>query len=404
MNLQFFAPRTQQLSSVDYATPSNSHQMLEKSLLQIAKLHLEMAEESSITFALLPHSLDLIKAYWDIIKNVAQTFGAEVSNSAKLGTDGDAADDSSPLIEQLALKGFLIIRACLRIISDPRSIRIRSDQDIAEKEEALRRLQDGVFTPQFVQEVLALVVNRFFVFRSSDLRRWEDEPDEWEAQEGGDTEGFRYSLRLTAEKVFLDLVNKYTESVVPDILRMISIVTSTQVDVPQKESAYTALGLAADKISVYSQTQSSPYDFNQTLSVLVSDIQNQEPGYRLIRRRISILLGKWVHIQIAKENRVIVYQIFLHLLDKEQTLNDLVVRVTTGRQFKEIVADWEFEAAPFLQFAPDMLSRLMHLIAEVELPETKMGLLETISALVENLGPHVRPPLQSLLSFSQSLD
>jgi hypothetical protein len=387
MILQFFAPRVTNLSSLVLETNS-SRRMLEKSLLQMSKLHLEMAEDVPVAFALLPHSLDLIMAYWGIIKHVVQTYDSSSHSKMQIAADGDVSDEGSSLVEKLALKGLLILRACLKVISDPRSIKIPSGQDTAEENQVLQAL-NVVFSRDFVQELLAVIVNQIFVFRSIDLRRWEEEPEEWEAAEGGDTEGYRYSLRLTAEKLFLDLTVKYTETVVPNVLSMVMAVTNSQVSVPQKESSYTSLGLAADKIFVYYQVHKPSYDFNDTIISLVSDIQNADPGYRLIRRRIAILLGKWIHIQVSKENRQFVYRIFLHLLDKNDPLNDLVVRVTAGRQFKEIVADWEFESEPFLPFAPEILSRLMGLIAEVELPETKMALLETISELVENLGLHV---------------
>jgi hypothetical protein len=387
MILHFFAPRAQNLGTHSSET-SNSQRMLEKSLLQISKLHLEMAEELPVAFALLPHSLELVMAYWGIIKQIAQTYGSDAHGNMQFATDGDASDETTPLVEKLALRGLLILRACLKVLSDPRTIKIPTGQDTAEKEKVLQGLQ-AVFSPDLVNEVLTVLVNQFFVFRASDLRRWEEEPDEWEAAEGADSEGYRYSIRLTAEKLFLDLTIKYTESVVPSVLAMTMRVANSQVSVPQKESTYTSLGLAADKIFVYYQVHKPSYDFNETIPSLISDLQNTEPGYRLIRRRIAILLGRWIHIQVSKENRPLVYQIFFHLLDKNDPLNDLVVRVTAGRQFKEIVADWEFESEPFLQFAPEILSRLMALIAEVELPETKMALLETISELVENLGQHV---------------
>jgi hypothetical protein len=70
-------------------------------------------------------------------------------------------------------------------------------------------------------------------------------------------------------------------------------------------------------------------------------------------------------------------------------LNDQVVRVTAGRQFSHVADDWDFQAQPFLPFAPDILSRLMALIEEVELPETKMALLNTVSVLVERLEHNV---------------
>lgn len=66
------------------------------------------------------------------------------------------------------------------------------------------------------------------------------------------------------------------------------------------------------------------------------------------------------------------------------------MRVTAGRKFKDVADEWEFNAANFLPFAPVILDRLMALVQEVELPETKMALLNTISSIVERLEHNVR--------------
>lgn len=131
-------------------------------------------------------------------------------------------------------------------------------------------------------------------------------------------------------------------------------------------------------------------DFDAFLtSTLVAEAQKQTPGYSIIRRRIAILLGSWITVKVGKESRPVVNQIFQHLLDPSDPLNDEVVRVTAGREFKNVADDWDFEAQHFLPFAEQIMTRLMHLIQEVELTETKMALLNTISVLVERLEHHV---------------
>ncbi len=122
---------------------------------------------------------------------------------------------------------------------------------------------------------------------------------------------------------------------------------------------------------------------------MVEEVQNQQAGYNILRRRIAILLGQWVSVKISGPNRPLVYQIFRHLLNKDDQLNDQVVRVTAARQFRNVADEWEFSAEPFMPFAPDVLARLMALIEEVELTETKMALLNTVSVVVERLEHHV---------------
>jgi hypothetical protein len=150
-----------------------------------------------------------------------------------------------------------------------------------------------------------------------------------------------------------------------------------------KDSVYTAIGLAADVLH-------DQLDFDSFIeNTLVPEAGKQKQGYNIIRRRIAIIISQWISIKIAKEKKPIVYQIFQHLMDKNDPLNDQVVRVTAGRKFMEIANEWEFSAENFLPYAPVTLDRLMALVQEVELAETKMALLNTISIVVERLEHNV---------------
>jgi hypothetical protein len=148
---------------------------------------------------------------------------------------------------------------------------------------------------------------------------------------------------------------------------------------------YTAIGLAADILH-------DQLDFDSFIAnTLVAEAGKQKPGFNIIRRRIAIIISQWIAIKIAKEKKPIVYQIYQHLLDKDDPMNDQVVRITAGRKFHAVADEWEFQADNFLPYAPVMLDRLMALVQEVELAETKMALLNTISIIVERLEHHVRP-------------
>jgi hypothetical protein len=162
-----------------------------------------------------------------------------------------------------------------------------------------------------------------------------------------------------------------------------------------KDSVYTAIGLSAAALH-------DRLDFDAFLtSTLVAEVQKKQPGYSILRRRIAILIGQWVTVKIASSNRVIVYQIFQHILDKDDPLNDLVVRVTAGKQFKNVIDDWDFEVDLFVPYLPGTLGRIMALIEEVELVETKMALLNVVSVIVGRLEHHVstwRPPYRAQIN------
>lgn len=130
-------------------------------------------------------------------------------------------------------------------------------------------------------------------------------------------------------------------------------------------------------------------DFGTFLtSTLVHEVQIQQPGCSILRRRIAITLGQWLPVKEGL-NRPLVYQIFQHLLNKDDRLNDQVVRVTAGRQLKNVVDPFEFEAESFIPYATSILGSLLQLIEEVELWETKMALLNTISVIIEKMDRHV---------------
>lgn len=149
-----------------------------------------------------------------------------------------------------------------------------------------------------------------------------------------------------------------------------------------KDSVYNAIGLAADILMDH-------LDFDTFLKgTLIAEIQKQKPGYNIIRRRIAIILAQWI-FKIDEANKPLVYQIYQHLLDKSDPLNDQIVRVTAGRKFADVAGEWEFKTVNFKPYAPLILDRLMGLIQEVELIETKMALLNTISIIVERLEHNV---------------
>lgn len=113
----------------------------------------------------------------------------------------------------------------------------------------------------------------------------------------------------------------------------------------------------------------------------------RETGYHILRRRISIVLGQWLPVKEGLD-RTLVYQIFQHLLDP--SFNDRVIRVTAGRNLKNVVDPFEFNAEQFRPFANTIIARLMGLIQEVELTETKMALLNTLSVIVVKMEVLVR--------------
>ena len=373
--------------------------LIERHMIQLSKLHHEMSRDHPAAFALLPHSIDLVRAYWNLVKDFGEVFGskqavASAVSKSRIGTDGDV-DEAKPTMEKLALKGLLIIRTCVKMVHNPtQTFKYRTLEDKEEKTQATELLQQHLLAQEFVREVMEVLVTRFFVFRASDLREWEEEPEEWEKREEGDGEDWEFSVRSCSEKLFLDLAINYKDMLVQPLLQVFySVANPENEDVLFKDSVYTAIGLAAPVVHEH-------LDFDAFIrDVLVVEVQKQTPGFNIIRRRAAILLGQWISVRVSASSRLAVYQIFQHLLNASDALNDQVVRVTAGRQLKYIVDDWEFNAESFLPYADTTLTRLMQLIDEVDLTETKMALLNTISVAVERLDHHISPFTSSIVSM-----
>ena len=289
----FWLARVQQPHPAGDSDANSSKRALEKVILQITKLHLELAEENPVAFVALPGSAKLQSTYFELVRRHADEYGSSFSSPDRTQHDNDAEENQQSLMEKLVLRGILLLRATLRAMADPNAIRPRTDEEKAQKEQIISILQNDFFPQSMVQHLLELIVSKYFVFTSSDLRRWEEEPDEWEAAEGGDTEGYRYSVRLSAEKLFLDLVMRFTDAIIPSIISLAQSTMAEGADVGavQKESVYTALGLAADKIFVHSQAQGerAGYDFNSALQPLIRDLQVRDQS-RVLGDLVSVVV------------------------------------------------------------------------------------------------------------------
>lgn len=213
------------VTSEDSPLAGSVRSLIEKHLMQLSKLHLTMATTHPADFVLLPDSLHLARDYWSLISTLGETWGSKSIDGAKIGTDGDA-DDDAPILERLGLKGLLLIRACVKMVFYPsQSFRYKQQQEKDEKAQATQMLKSNLLTDDLVREMISALVTRFFVFRPSDLRMWEEEPDEWEKMDEG-AEDWEFAIRPCAEKLFLDLAKNFKDLIIQPLLQVFYTVAS----------------------------------------------------------------------------------------------------------------------------------------------------------------------------------
>ncbi|KIV82639.1 hypothetical protein PV11_04736 [Exophiala sideris] len=375
---------------------SDVKSMLMKHLLQLSKLYLDMARNHPASFVLLGCT-DILNRSWTIVSQSDAKHALQDNFDWSVYRDGDVNDDSP--IDKLSLKALLLFRACLKMVFNPvHTFRYQTPQDKDDRKNAVDFVKNSVLQDAFVMQLMEILVTQYFVLRPSDLREWEQEPDEWERREEEIADAWEFSIRSCSEKLFLDLVINFKELLVPrllDVFHQYAVTTNTNVLL--KDSLYSAVGIAAACLE-------DVLDFNTFLrTTLVPEVQILQPNYNLLRRRTAILLGQWVPIKPEAIDRVAVYQIFTHLLASGEELNDHVVRVTAGRQLRLVLEPFEFNFADFQPYATHLLKSLMSLIAETELSETKMALLETVRVAVTKLEGHIEPYAPDIMSMLQPL-
>lgn len=375
--------------------------LMARHLLQVAKLHLEMARHHPAQFVLLPNSVKLLREYWDLIQVVGHGYtrerGAQDWQQWEVYEQGELLDEMT-LSEKLVLKGLLLYRACLNMAFHPvRTFKYQQPKDKEERQQSVNLVKVELLTTTFVAEMVEILITMFFALRTIDLREWQEEPTEWERREEGVSETWEVSARACAEKLYLDLLINYKDSLIPKLLQVFHRYASTENrEIFLKDALYNAIGLAAAILH-------SHLDFNSFLAgSLLSEIQVHGPAYNIIRRRTALLLGQWTPVIPDSIQRPLVYQIFALLLSPSD-LNDLVVRVTAGRQLKPVLEPFDFSYQDFAPSATAIFTNLMRLIQEVELVETKMALLSTIRVAVERMEAHIAPFSDEIVGLLPSL-
>lgn len=371
--------------SHDSTVPAPYQEVVGKHLLQFAKLHNDISDNHPASFAVLPNSLALVHAYWDLVAKFAEVFdksGGIRQGSGEAGTAKSKVE--GPLLERLALKGLLLLRACVRIAFQPvQSFKYRSPETKAEQDQAKELIKTQLFEPDLVIQIVNSIITHLFVFRKADLEAWEEDPEEWEQQEQSEGNAYEWEVRPCAEKLFLDLLTNFKDLLIPPLLSYFQTAQSDQADIATKEAVYTALGLAAAHVC-------NVFDFDAILSsTIINDAQQQGGLYRILRRRIAILLSAWAPVKLTDVSRPLVYQVFQHFLNPDDQTNDIVVRITAARQLRWVADELDFSIEGFLPYASNTLTQLINLIQNVDVDEAKLAILESIRIIVTRMESQV---------------
>jgi hypothetical protein len=198
--------------------PAQVKKYVGKHLLQLSKLHVEMAKVHPAAFALLPGSVSLVTSYWTVVLKLGEVYETEGPQQSGLEISGESEDEKRA-IDKIGLKALLLIRACSKMAFSPaHTFKYQQPLDKEEKKKSVELIKTQLFTHDFVINVMELLVSRFFRLRKVDFQEWEEEPEEWEKKEEEISDAWEFSIRSCSEKLFLDLITHYKELLVPQLL------------------------------------------------------------------------------------------------------------------------------------------------------------------------------------------
>ena len=215
-----FVLQQNELSAYDVRT------LVERHLVQMSKFHIDMAKAHPAAFVLLPDSINLARAYWGLLSNVGQTLGSHTSSPSSTMNGEEIS-----CLEKLTLKGLLLLRACLKLAYHGVMVfKYPTAEEKEDRKKALEVMKSELLSEGLVREMMEVLVVRFFVYRSQDLRRWEEQPEEFEHSEG-ESDSWEFSIRCCAEKLYLDLVVNNKDLLVQPLLQVFATVASTSLAV-----------------------------------------------------------------------------------------------------------------------------------------------------------------------------
>ncbi|PSR77713.1 armadillo-type protein [Coniella lustricola] len=386
--------------SQDSGVPALLQDVIGKHLLQFTKLHLEMSEAHPASFPILPNSVPLVLAYWDLVAKFAEVFDKSggLRQTAAANGSGSKSKVEGPILERLALKGLLLVKSCVAIVWKPvQTFRYTSKDFMQQKDAAVELLRSELLTDELVMQIVNVIITKLLIFRKADLESWEADPEDFEATEQYLGDAWQFSVRPCAERVFLDLLVYYKDLLTPPLLSYFHQATIADADIITKEAIYTAMGASAPNIS-------QAFDFDTFLATtLVHDAQTTGPLAKVLRRRIAILISIWVPVKIADASRPIIFDIYRHIMNDKDENNDEVVRLTAARQLKEITEDFEFPSALFANYAPDILPQIITMLQDVVVEDTKQALFETLRMCIQRMEEHVLPFADPIMAALPSL-
>lgn len=296
------------------------------------------------------------------------------------------------LFERFVIQCFNLIKTIL-LCAEYRPAKIQENTKNPDTLVA-HHIKQNFFTPEVITDICRKLVGHYFILTQDELDAWDADPEAFSNDEWcGDT--WKYSLRPSMDTVFITVFHEYKEVLTPVILEMIA---STNIIIPpddmqqilKKDAIYNAAGLCA--FDLYDEV-----DFDQWFSnTLVQELKIKNNNYRVIRRRVTALIGRWTGIKLSSGFRPAMYDCVVGLLSPEE---DMVVRLTAASTLRYGIDDFEFNCDQFKDYMFQAFDLLFRLLKEASECETKMQVLNVMCLLLERMGNSIVPHSEALVQY-----
>lgn len=341
--------------------------MLERFVKCYCKVYLNLINSNPTSFILLPCAQDILQSFIALLQLKAE----DVYNSS----------EENDFWEVLAVKGILILKKMIGYVYKRGAVTLKQKNDREEVNKAINRISQLFLSAEVIRQLCDLIIDWYLRMKPADLESWLLEPEEWCNEELSSS--YEFQVRPCAENFFQDMIKFFKDELAEFILNKISSDLMNS-DVLIKDSILCTFQLSSISIA-------DAVDFDRLLlDVFIPEALKNEPvETKILKRRVCLIIREWVPVKCSPQGRVAVYELLLNLLDSSNPIHDKVIRLTAVQTLRIIVDDWDFVKRDFEPFLNGFINSAITLLKDLQLPESKLYVLKTMSVLVERCNPHI---------------
>ncbi|KAK4702500.1 importin-11, partial [Phenoliferia sp. Uapishka_3] len=334
--------------------------LLTKLILSHIKLYRALIGHDAAIFARMGVASEIIETVWRTISDASQSPSTFISDEI-----------TARCPERLVVLTLLLLKSTMGDWASESPVQVPED---------------------FVRQFVEVLVTKLLPLRAADLVKWNEDPEEWMNEEEADR--WEFELRPCSEHVLQSLLSHYKAELGPSMKRLLQDTSEPRNfdGLLIKEGVYCAFGRSSSDL----RSAIPDFDFDSWLDqALAPEALGVDSNYRIIRRRIAWLVGKWVEEDLKPATFHKIYTLLVHLLGKNPS-TDMAIRLTAARSLAKCGDTWDFDTAVFVPFLPSAMKEIVSLLREVTLPDSQMRLNQTLGVVIDRVQEAITPYAQEL--------